>query len=125
MLAFYVIDFGVMHNLIKLPKYPHIYRASFGWENAGKKISALSRCYPQANFVFDNREIWAKSVYFARLPLHKVYIWNNRGAGKLEMFASWKRACGQDFIWLSFGECMPTNMRQNFRKIKVIHRQRD
>lgn len=120
MLAFYVVDFGVMHGLIKLPRYPRVYRASFGWESAGRKIHALSQRYPQANFVFDNREIWAKSVYFAHLPLNKVYIWNNQSAGRLEMFASWNQAHNQVFIWLSFGECMQTNMRRSFKKIRKL-----
>lgn len=120
MLAFYIIDFGVMHDLIKLPKYPHVCRASFGWENAGKKIRALSQRYPRANFVFDNREIWAKSVYFAGLPLNKIYVWNNLGAGKLEMFTSWNKACNQDFIWLSFNKSIPQNMCHAFKKIKKL-----
>jgi 4-amino-4-deoxy-L-arabinose transferase-like glycosyltransferase len=119
MLAFYVVDFGVMHKLIKLPKYPHVYWESFDWDNVGKKIDALSQRYPNANFVINDREIWAKSVYFARIPLNKVYVWSN-GAPKFEMYTSWNKALHQDFIWLSFGECMQTNMRHAFKKIKKL-----
>lgn len=116
MLAFYVIDFGVMHNLIKLPKYPHVYRASFGWESAGQKIKLLSQRYPKANFIFDNRELWAKSVYFAGLPLDKVYVWSDNGAPKFEMYSNWNAALKQDFIWLSFNK----NLNKNFTKIKPL-----
>lgn len=120
MLAFYATDFGLLHNLIYIPKYPHVYRMSFGWEQAGKQIKLLAERYPNANFIIDNREIWAKSVYFAKLPLNKIYIWGNNDTAKLEMFTSWDQAGHRDFIWLSFDKCIPGSMRQSFKKITQL-----
>jgi 4-amino-4-deoxy-L-arabinose transferase-like glycosyltransferase len=117
MLAFYVVDFGVSHNLMRLSKYPHVYRTSFGWEQVGKKIKLLVKRYPNANFVINNREIWAKSVYYAKLPLNKVYIWDNSDKAKLEIFTSWDQAKHQDFIWLSFNQGVSDSMQRSFKKI--------
>jgi hypothetical protein len=116
MLAFYVSDFGAMHNLIKFSYYPPAYRELFGWENAGKKINLLKQRYPQANFVMDDREIWAKGAYFGKLPVNKIYIWDNYDAMVPEVFTSWNKAKHQDFVWLSFSKYMRYDLLNSFRK---------
>lgn len=119
-LFFYGFDFGLCHQLITLKHYPKFYRTAFGWQQAGQEINLLQQKYPQANFIMASRELWAKSVYVAKLPLNKVYAWKE----KLDVLAPIEKAKHQDFIFLNDESTLPADIKHSFKnsqKLKPIY----
>lgn len=121
MLVLYSFDFGVMHQLIKFKEYPKFYRELLGWEHAGKQIDLLHHRYSKTNFIMSNREIWSKGVYFGHLPLSKVYIWDPNNSLKLDTSTSIIKAKHQDFIWLTFQNTVPYDIKHAFRDVNKLH----
>lgn len=121
MLILYSFDFGVMHQLIKFKEYPKFYRELLGWEHAGKQIDLLHHRYSKANFIMSNREIWSKGTYFGHLPLSKVYIWDPNNSLKLDTSTSINKAKSQDFIWLTFQNTVPYDIKHGFRDVNELH----
>jgi 4-amino-4-deoxy-L-arabinose transferase-like glycosyltransferase len=116
-LVLYSFDFGVCHQLITFKHYPKFYRTVFGWPHAGEKIKLLEQKYPQTNFIMSSRELWAKSVYFGRLPFAKVYSLDQ----KLDALAPINAAKQQNFILLTFQKTVPNYIKRSFKHVKKLH----
>lgn len=121
-LSMSIIDVSVLQGWLRFHHYSHFYRKTLGWQYIGSAIETIKQDYPNANFIFNNRAIWAKSVYYGDISLSKVYVWNPQSQ-RLALDSWNSPSLGQDFIYLSDDGKLPVSMTMHFeqtRSIKVI-----
>ncbi len=74
-----------------------------GWEQIGPWLADLHWRYPEAVFVFDNRQAMAAAIYYARPLLNDAAMWNSWGDldNHFEMTTDPMRYVGRDLVYVN------------------------
>jgi hypothetical protein len=89
------------------------------WREFGQEIQTILAQQPQANLIVDNRNISSHSVYYSKVPLTKLTLWdpNNKvdwfyGSGQLQ--------AGNSYFYLTSQKEVPKKLTKQFVKIEKI-----
>jgi hypothetical protein len=121
MLSFYAAEVAVKRSGIILPAKFNIYKRQTGWHQLAPELAKLYE--GRLNYVFDDRLLMFKSIYYSPIELDQAYSWNPNDKTELQFDSSNKleNAIGKDFILISTNRRNPA-IEGKFKRVGSIKR---
>ncbi|MBS0349828.1 MAG: glycosyltransferase family 39 protein [Proteobacteria bacterium] len=95
------------------------------WVDFGRIISQQQAKFPNREYLVDNRELWSRILYYGKIPMSKVLIWDPENIQDWSSDApkNSNQIKGGHFIFVTYSDHLPTSMLKclgDYQKITHI-----
>ncbi len=121
MLLFYSFELYLHANTLLLNDKINFYKRELGWRQAAPVLKELYQQHPDVNYLFQDRIILFKSLYYMRLDPQKAYSWNPGQVPEqqFDLNTDMNTTWGQNYILISKEPSNP-DINSHFRQARPL-----